>query len=60
MIRFTFCIGDWVIFHIILFAKQEKQQEIEKVDLTGIGGDNIAPDEETEELATKHQFGFGR
>jgi hypothetical protein len=61
MFRFTFSIGNLIIFHIVLFARGEQESDT-KIDLTDIGGSNIlADDTEDEELAAKRRpFGFGR
>ena len=61
MISITICCGRWVLIHLVLFGRVERQEN-EKVDLTGIGGDNILADNtEDEELAAKcRPFGFGR
>jgi hypothetical protein len=61
MFRFTFSIGNWIIFHIILFARGE-QDSGSKIDLTDIGGSNILADdaEDDELLAKRRPFGFGR
>jgi hypothetical protein len=59
-IRFTLSVGNWVIFHIFVVLFAHEEEESKTIDLTSIGGDNIAPDQEDEELGKHRRFGFGR
>jgi hypothetical protein len=58
MVSFTLCWGQWVVFHLTLFARQEPEERQESINLTGISGGEIA-EESYDEEASRPKFGFG-